>query len=223
MVYIMSVTIEWLGHCAFRLTRSDGLRILIDPFDETTGFRMPEYYCDILLISHYHYDTSAVEHVVEPFELVDQVGTTLVQDIAFNAFPLPHDERNGKNYGQVNIFHFELDGLKIAYLSHIGEYPKSWVIEKLGEVDILFVPVGGSFTIGPNDARFIVRELNPGFVIPMHFNTRYLNFTLLPLSEFTKLMEDKVPIGDWRVTIDRDDLPNKPTVLLMQHWPGVEP
>ena len=219
----MSVTIEWLGHCAYRLTRSDGLRILIDPFDDTLGYKVPDFSCDFLVISHYHYDTSAIRLVPKPYELVDKFGTTLADDVVFNAFPMAHDNRHGRDYGHVNIFHFELDGLKIAFLSHIGEYPKSWVLERLGNLDICFMPTGGQFTLGPRDARFLVREMKPRYVIPIHFNTRYLNFTLLPISEFTKVMEEKVEVQDWRFTVDKDDLPQVPTVVLMQFWPGVDP
>ena len=219
----MSVTIEWLGHCAYRLIRSDGLRILIDPFDDTVGYKVPDYSCDILVVSHYHYDTSAVKLVPKPYDLVDKVGTTLAGDVVFNAFPFAHDNRHGMDYGHVNIFHFELDGLQIAYLSHIGEYPKSWVVEKLRDLDICFIPVGGQFTIGPHDAQFLMRELKPKYVIPIHFDTRYLNFTLLPLSEFTKVMEEKVEVRDWRFTVDKDNLPQVPTAVIMQFWPGIDP
>ena len=219
----MAITIEWLGHCAFRLIQSDGLSILIDPFDQTIGYKVPDYSCDILVVTHSHYDTAAVHMVPDGYELVDRKGTTLVNGIAFNAFPLNHADHHGRNYGTVLVFHFELEGIKIGYLSHIGEYPKSWVIERLGQLDICFLPVGGQFALGPNDAKFLVRELGPKYVIPMHFNTRHLNFTLLPVTEFTKAMPDIHEVDDWRIELDSIDLPFRPTVLLMQHWPGVDP
>jgi len=219
----MAVTVEWLGHCAFRLRGEDGPSVLIDPFDDTIGHRVPQYDCDILLISHDHYDSSA-KHLVPPgYDLIRAKGTTLAQGIAFNAFPLWHDERMGNDYGSVLIFHFELGGLTIGYLSHIGTLPRQWVLEKFLGLDICFVPVGDVVALGPADAAYLVKQLAPKIVFPMHFQTRPLTFTLLPLGEFLNVMPDKEQIDDWRVCIESDNLPDSPTVLIMRHWPGVAP
>ncbi len=219
----MTLTIEWLGHCAFCLRGNDFPTILIDPFDETIGYHVPPYDCEILLISHDHYDSSAKYLVPPGYELVSEKGTTLSHGIAFNAFPCWHDDRQGKDYGSVLIYLFELDGLKIGYLSHIGMVPPQWLLDKIDKLDICFVPVGDSFTIGPGDARYLVGRINPRIVIPMHFNTKFLNFTLLPVTEFLKGMPEVYEVKDWRFEINRDELPESTTVILMRHWPGVTP
>ena len=219
----MSVTVEWLGHCAFRLINGDGLRILVDPFDDTIGYRVPPYDCDILLISHHHYD-SAARHLVPPgYTLVDSKGTALVQDVQITALPWWHDERQGKDFGSVLIFLFELDGMKCGYLSHIGSVPRRWMLERIGKLDLCFLPVGGTFALGPRDAKYIVDEIKPRLIVPMHYHTRALSFSLLPVTEFTKLMPEAREEGGWRVEISATSLPDAPTVLLMQHWPGIGP
>jgi len=219
----MSLTVEWLGHCCFRLINEDGLRILIDPFDDIIGYKIPPYDCDILLLSHHHYDSAARHLVPADYELVDSKGATLVRGVAVQALPWWHDERQGKEFGSVLIFLFEFGGFRCGYLSHIGSLPRRWILEKIGELDLCFLPVGGQFTLGPQDAKHMVNELSPRLVLPMHFDTLALSFTLLPVTEFTKLMSEIREVKDWREEIGPDDLPDTPTVLLMRHWPGDAP
>lgn len=219
----MAVIVEWLGHCSFRLISGDGIRILIDPFDDTIGYKVPPYDCNILLISHHHYD-SAARHLVPPgYSSADSKGTTLAGGVQITALPWWHDERQGKDFGSVLIFLFELDGLKCGYLSHIGSVPRRWMLEQLGGLDLCFLPVGGIFALGPRDAKYIVEEIKPRLIVPMHYQTRALSFSLLPLSEFTKLMPEIREESAWRVEVRKDDLPENPTVLLMHHWPGAAP
>ncbi len=217
----MAINIEWLGHSCFRLRGANGPSILIDPYDDSIGYRTPVYKCDILVLTHGHYDSSAVQLVDQPYELVNTKGTTLVRGIAFNGIPWWHDERQGKDYGSVLIVLFELDGFKIGYLSHIGTVPQTWLVEKLAGLDICFIPVGGSVALGPSDARFLLNEIKPKWIIPMHVDTRDLNFTLLPVIEFTKVMSNVYRSDDWQVNFELEDLPEEPSVMVMQYWPGV--
>jgi L-ascorbate metabolism protein UlaG (beta-lactamase superfamily) len=217
----MAICLEWLGHCCFRLRSENGTTILIDPFDESIGYQVPLYKCDILAITHTHYDSAAIDLVEKPYLIVDTKGTTLAADIAFNCLPWWHDGRQGKDYGSVLIVLFELDGFKIGYLSHIGSVPQSWLIDKLKGLDICFIPVGGTVALGPSDARFLIKEISPKWVIPMHFDATCLNFTLLPVTEFLKVSTDYKKVEDWRIWLNREELPEEPTVLMLQHWPGV--
>ncbi len=216
----MGLTIEWLGHCAFRLVRDDGLSVLIDPFCESIGFDVPKYDCDILLASHWHYDSNATHLVPRMHDLIHKEGITKKGDIEVEAIPWWHDDQEGRDFGSVLIFTFELGGFRIGYLSHIGSIPEQSVLEKLRNLDICFLPVGGMFALGPSEARQIVNEIAPQIVIPMHFDTSHQSFDLLPLTEFTSLMPKITEVLDWRVPIRKDQLSGSPTVLKMHHWPG---
>lgn len=219
----MPIILEWLGHCAFRIISQSGLRILIDPFDETIGFRVPRYECDVLLISHSHYDSSA-SHLVRPgFDEISAKGETFIWHVRFKALRSYHDDRLGKDYGQVLIFIFEVDGIKFGYLSHIGIRPKQAIMDELKGIDVCFVPVGGVLSLGPVDAKRLMDELEPKYIVPMHFNDRDLNYTLLDIGEFVKAIGQSaeiLEIDDWVFDIDPQNLPDSPTVVLMQHWPG---
>ncbi len=56
--------------------------------------------------------------------------------------------------------------------------------------DILMIPVGGIYTIGPKEAHNLANELKPSIVIPMHFKTKNLKFELKELENFTSKFEN---------------------------------
>jgi L-ascorbate metabolism protein UlaG (beta-lactamase superfamily) len=220
----MATHIEWLGHCSFRIISESGLRILIDPFNETIGLKVAPYECDILLISHSHYDSSARHLVTTGYEEMSEKGSRIIEGITFKALQSYHDDRLGKDYGTVLVFIFELDGIKFGYLSHIGIRPKEAILDELKDLDICFVPVGGVLALDPTNARVLMNELKPKLIFPMHFSDRYLNFTLLGIGEFTRLMSKALGtrrIDNWIYEVNKEEFPEEPEVVLMQHWPGV--
>ena len=72
---------------------------------------------------------------------------------------------------------FELDGLRVC---HFGDFGQSALREEqaaaIGEVDLLFLPVGGGPTIGAQQAGAIVERLAPRWVVPMHYRTPRIGF-----------------------------------------------
>ena len=52
------------------------------------------------------------------------------------------------------------------------------MVEKLKDIDIMFMPVGGVFTLDGDQAAQAVEVLKPRLVIPMHYQTKQLNFHL---------------------------------------------
>ncbi|HEY1853106.1 MAG TPA: MBL fold metallo-hydrolase, partial [Solirubrobacterales bacterium] len=75
------------------------------------------------------------------------------------------------------IFVFSLDGVRIAHFGDFGQ-PAMRPEQRaaIGEVDLLFMPVGGGPTIGGEAAARIVEELSPSWVVPMHYRTPRIGF-----------------------------------------------
>ena len=83
-----------------------------------------------------------------------------------------HDDVAGTKRGPNTIFRFTLDGLRVC---HFGDFGQSALRpeqqQAIGEVDVLFLPVGGGPTVGGESAAAIVRALRPRLVVPMHYRT----------------------------------------------------
>jgi L-ascorbate metabolism protein UlaG (beta-lactamase superfamily) len=182
--------IRWYGQSAF-LLEHDGTRVFIDPFGEMSGlearglrFDYPKIEgvtADLLLVTHEHGDHNGVDAIGgDPRTIRSTAGT--FDDVL--AIASEHDDVAGTKRGPNTIFRVELGGARIA---HLGDFGQTGLRHEqralLGEIDILFLPVGGLATIGGEAAADVVRELAPRLVIPMHYRTEALNF-LEPPDEF---------------------------------------
>lgn len=179
--------IEWFGQSAFRL-EADGLAVVIDPFADMSGlhergmhFDYPPIAgvsADLLLVTHEHLDHNGVEAVAgSPVVIRSRAGThpSPVGDVV--AVASEHDEKAGTERGPNAIVVFSLGGVRVC---HFGDFGQSHLRDEqataIGEVDLLFIPVGGGPTIGAAVAHEVVSALGPGWVVPMHYRTAAIDF-----------------------------------------------
>ena len=179
--------IRWFGQSAFLLTGSK--TVLIDPFGDAgerlksrgLEFNYPpmgSVRADLLLVTHEHGDHSGVEVVEgEPPVIRSTAGTreSPVGDVT--AIASEHDDVAGTVRGPNTIFCFTLDGTRVCHLGDFGQpalRPEQRTA--IGDVDLLFVPVGGGPTIGGDAAADLVRDVAPRLVAPMHYRTEAVNF-----------------------------------------------
>ena len=190
--------IEWYGHSAFRLV-GEGARVFIDPLGDTSAFVSHDLridyppiagvVADLLLVTHEHADHNGVETVGgDPVLLRSTAGTLDSPVGTVVAVASEHDSSAGTERGPNTIFAFTLDGVRVA---HLGDFGQAALREEqaaaIGAVDLLFVPVGGRFTIGAQEAAAVVARLRPRWVVPMHYRSPRINF-LEPAEEFLALM-----------------------------------
>ncbi len=95
-----------------------------------------------------------------------------------------HDNHNGQKRGPNIIFKINCDGYYLCHLGHLGHKLNNNIINSLKEIDVLFVPVGAYFTIGLEDLRDIIEEINPKYIIPMSYKTDKCSSYLKGLDSF---------------------------------------
>lgn len=181
--------IKWLGHSCFMITNEAGVRILTDPCDPDTGYQLRDIETDILTVSHSHHDhcyTDAVKGT--PVTLTD-AGEYEVCGIKIRGISSYHDDCFGRKRGTNTIFCFETDGIKVVHMGDIGYFDDT-LTEKIGETDVLLVPIGGIYTIDASQARELANRLNCKVLIPMHYKTPALNFELDDIDEFISSVAD---------------------------------
>ncbi|MCK4672586.1 MBL fold metallo-hydrolase, partial [candidate division WOR-3 bacterium] len=86
-------------------------------------------------------------------------------------------------------------------------------IKGIGNVDVLFIPVGGYFTIDAKVIESVIKTLKPKIVIPMHFKTDKCGFPIAPIEDFVKGKEVEKIDGELEVT--KEGLPEKTTVYVL--------
>lgn len=182
--------IEWLGHACFLLTGRDGLRLVTDPFNEQVGYPVPRTKADIVTVSHDHFDHNATQFIGGSPVIVRGTGDQNVKGISIKGIPTFHDKSQGRERGPNTVYKIALDGITVCHLGDLGHTLTEDQLKTLGRVDVLLLPVGGTYTIDPQEAAEVVRQVNPVVAIPMHYKTRYLNFPIQPVDKFTSFFDN---------------------------------
>mgnify|MGYP000910624337 CR=1 FL=1 len=176
--------ITWLGHASF-LIETATASIVTDPFDESTGYRVPNVSADLVTVSHQHYDHNAVGTVRGNPRVVSEPGVTRFGEIEIKGIKTFHDKNLGRDRGENLVFVIKADGLTVCHLGDLGHVLTPDQLQAIGQVDFLLVPVGGTYTISAEEARTIVSLLAPRVAIPMHFKTPPCTIRLTPVESFT--------------------------------------
>ncbi|MCP6718294.1 MAG: MBL fold metallo-hydrolase [Patescibacteria group bacterium] len=185
------MNIVWQGHAFFQITtnpqKNSLIKIAIDPYEKNLGLRLPKTEADVLLVTHQHYDHNNIKAVSgNPF-LIEGPGEYDVKNIFVHGIPSFHDEKQGKERGENTIYVIESENLKICHMGDFGQKELTdEQLEKIGEVDILMIPVGGTYTISAQEALKIVSQIEPRITIPMHYSLPNLKIKLDPVSKFLK-------------------------------------
>jgi len=203
--------IVWHGQSLFEIAVSarqgEETKIVIDPFDESYGLKLPKLQADILLTSHEHKDHSNVGGVSGNYFLIENPGEYEIKGAYVKGIPAFHDSSSGKERGKVTMFKILAEDIKICHLSDLGQKELTeQQLEEIGEVDILLIPVGGNYTISAKEASTIINQIEPKIVIPMHYQVPKLKLKLDDLDKFLKIMGSKSPEKLNKLTIKKKEL-----------------
>lgn len=212
--------IYWGGQALFRL-KGKNAAVIIDPFDpDFTGLKLPkDLTADVVLSSHDHKDHNNVNVATldtgKPMFFKDP-GEYEVAGVVITAIDSFHDDAQGGERGKNTIFHLMFDGLNIVHLGDLGQSKLSEEqITKIGQTDILLIPVGSVYTINGKTAATIVSQLEPKIIIPMHYKIEGLKFELEGVEGFLKEMGAEGVVAQPKLSITKDKLPEEPQVILL--------
>ncbi len=212
----MPITVKWFAHSAFLLT-INGRHLLIDPFisenplAEGTDIRTVP--ADIIAVTHAHGD-----HVGDTIAIAKRTGATVVCNFEmgnwFESQGVKQVERgnpggtyhgdfvslkwtaaihtssfpDGSNGGEANGFIITADDRKLYFA---GDTTLFGDMELIGDegIDVAFVPIGDTYTMGIDDSIKAIKLIRPRYVIPMHYNT------------FPPIVQD---VTDWAEKVNRE-------------------
>ncbi len=223
--------VTWAGQACFQISVSSSisngkqakdhqLNIVIDPFGEI-GLKIPNFEANILLVTHNHEDhnnTKAIKPARsatgvaggENYFLIAGPGEYEIKGVFVQGISSFHDDKEGKERGKNIIYTIEAENIKFCHLGDLGQKQLTdEQLEKIGEVDILMIPVGGVYTISSNEAIKIVGQIEPKIIIPMHYYLPKLKFKLDDVGKFLKTMgKNSVETLD-KFTVKANSLPKE--------------
>lgn len=184
--------ITYLGHSSFLLKTRD-CRVVTDPFNpKAVGFPFPKTQADVVTISHHHDDHNYRSGVAGEPMVFDWPGEFEKNGVRIFGIQSYHDKTQGSERGENIIFKFDIEGIQVVHCGDQGYAADNALIEEIGEVDILMVPVGGFFTIDAKEAAAMAKKLDPAIIIPMHYShdrlAPELAGKLAPLDQFLNHM-----------------------------------
>ena len=188
--------ITYLGHSCF-LIEGKEKSVVTDPFADI-GYEMKKVTADYCTISHEHFDHN------------NESGVSIKKAIrnytdGFLAIDSYHDSNLGAKRGKNTIFKFVIDGLTFCHLGDLGEYFSQDLVDEIGSVDVLFIPVGGTYTIDAKEAVKFATAIKAPVTIPMHFRTPSSNIDISEIRDFTKRIAGVELVGN---TVEIEDYIN---------------
>lgn len=169
--------IEYYGHACFSLT-CDNYTIVLDPYKGVEGFEDINLEANEVICSHSHFDHAYIDGV----KIVE--GISPFKNEKISVF---HDDANGTKRGLNDINILKAQDKVVVHLGDLGHLLNKEVIDKIKNCDVLMIPVGGFYTIGIAEALKIIEDVNPKYIIPMHYKDIDKGLSVLEsIDEFVK-------------------------------------
>ena len=214
------VKITWFGHSFFQITSSAGTRIITDPFGPM-GFPMPEVWPHIVTVGREHGNHNNVGLAKgNPIVLRGlKEGTFEWNDINLTfrdvlIYNVPTHQRGYMDYiGSLKgaAFVFEVDGMCILHAGDVSEPFNEDQLRLIGHIDVLLVPIGGTFTAGPEEAKQIIDQVKPKIVVPMHYWYR--------TNVLESFADGRHPVRNFdsnKFTVSKDTLPPTTEIFILK-------
>lgn len=202
--------ITWLGHSCFKIQdklTTEGVTLITDPFDKSTGLKVPALEADIVTVSHDHADHNNVKAIKGSPFIISSAGEYDYKDVTVVGVQSYHDNDKGKARGSNVVYRIEIDDISIAHLGDLGHALDNAQLEILAGTDILLIPVGGKTVLDAKKAVEVISQIEPRVIIPMHYNTPGLAFADFDgVDKFIREIGVQ-PREEERLKISKKDLP----------------
>jgi len=211
------VKIRWMGHACFEI--KDKVTLVTDPHDGySLGLPKPKAEADLVLISHSHFDHADGRSLVcKPNALIiDEPGFHNVLGVKVKGVKTYHDERRGAQRGVNIVYTFEMDGLKLCHAGDLGHILTDEQAAEVGSVDVLFIPVGGVYTIDARGANEVVKQLKPRVVIPMHYKVKGLTLPISGVEPFLKGKPRLKILDKLEYELTKETLPDEVEIVVFK-------
>lgn len=209
--------ITWYGQSCFKITSGD-LVVILSPFNKKIGLNPPRGKADIVLFS----DNNSSDELPS-FEggfVINGEGEYEVKGVLISGVSYYHGEKNRPR--KSTVYTIEIEGVSICHLDNASKLEVESILDKIGAVDILMIPVGGkhkledleSHTLNAEEAVGIVGEIEPRIVIPMYYQVPKLSVKLDGADKFLKAMGAEKTEFLSKFSVKKKDLPQGETKVV---------
>src|SRR4051794_11633328 len=216
------VAITYAGHSTYYIDTPGGVRIATDYNGAYRTGRLP----DVVTMNRAHsthyslFPDPKIPHVLhgwgddgKPAYIAERIGDVYIRNVTTDIRRYFSEGSGGEMIRDGNsIFIFEVAGLCIGHLGHLHHKLDETHFAAIGRLDIVMVPIDGTYTMSLDGVSEITKRLRASVVLPMH---RFAT----PLDEFMRLIGQQFEIdqrNERSLKISRDTLPGTPTVIILE-------
>ena len=210
--------IKWLGHASFLTTSKDNVKIINDPYTTGNGlnYKPINESADIVTTSHNHGDHNNAGIIKGNPKILKEPGVYVAKGIELKTVSAFHDEAGGGQRGNNLIFCFKVDGINLCHLGDLGHELTQQQISDLGVIDVLFIPVGGFFTIDAKQATEVAQAIKPKVIFPMHYKNSKVDFPIKDVDRFLKGKKNIRSVNSSEIEIRKENLPEEPEIVVLE-------
>ncbi len=209
------MNISYYGHSCFKIITkpfgraTEDVVIFTDPFDRTIGLRPPQGHADIVFVSHAHFDHNNVSILKDDPIVFDSPGEYSAKGVNAIGIDTFHDKKNGAERGRNTVFVIESEDIRLCHLGDLGCDLSSSQLEQINGIDVLFIPVGGKYTLDAKEAAEIAKKIGPKIVIPMHYKIKGSTLDIADEKKFCAEMGNCPSQKTARLNFKKRDLDEK--------------
>ncbi len=198
--------IQYHGHACFSITEGK-VTVVTDPYSDKTGMKLPALTANAVTTSHDDEAFNNVGAVKGSPVILNWPGEYEASGIYFKGIHSFHNPKEDKEQLENTVFTINFNDIRFCHLGAQGTKLTPEQLEQVGDVDILFVPVGGKLTVDAKKAKEIVEQIEPRVTIPMMYHADGSKLGLAPIKEFLGLMGADATQALDEFTAKKSDMP----------------
>jgi L-ascorbate metabolism protein UlaG (beta-lactamase superfamily) len=207
------IHIRYFGHSFWKVW-NDEIAIAIDPYGEM-GYPLPkDVTADVVLSSHDHFDHNNVDLIKKSSLVIRTPGDFSFHNTPFRTFSTFHDEEQGTKRGKNLLMQFTLENRVFLHCGDLGDTPAPEIVKEVMNPDVLFIPVGGFYTIDADKAFAIVKMLQPHLVFPMHYRSKLVDSKIAPVTDYLSKVQDVMQVSINTLDLTEDLFEATKTIIM---------
>lgn len=195
--------ITWNGETCFTI-KGKHCTIVTDPYKNPDA-KAPNLKADMVLLSHGAKDLLPVNGEPKTFDWPGEYEVKEASVVGLQAWDMAKSKETEKEKGSiVTIFKVTIDGIRVCFLGNIGHKLTTEMVESLGDIDILLIPIGGDKSLDVKKAHEVIEQIEPRAVIPMLYDdidpflkemgVKPVEIEKFSISSLANLPEDRIEV-----------------------------
>lgn len=207
--------ITWVKNSTFLIKTAIGKRLIIDPFNKINNYNISEFNPNVITLSSPNIELPHSNQINPHVKVISSPGIYNTDIGVIKGYNTYCDHYNGAKRGPNTIYTYDIDDLKLCHLGFLGEFLPPDILDKLNDIDILFIPIGGHINLTGKEAYILAKKISPKVIIAMNYKVSYSSFLFNGLKEFSLLIKEVSKISSNSLTISKETLKDKKDLIIL--------